>query len=74
MRVYTIWGMREGYPTLHDAWDAGTIEDNPDGFAADVERARVEFGSDVRIVVVKVNSADIRKAFDAVETEGKVGS
>ena len=74
MQVHMIWGQRfgadEGMAEIIDAWDEYCVEENPDGFAYALLKARANVRSElnkngdfvnVAVIVVTVNSAQIEK-------------
>lgn len=68
-RVHMIWRRTPDYIELVDAWDEGSIEENPDGWQAAVRKAEVDY-SDVRVQVVRVPG--VEKLFHVPEVSGEV--
>ena len=73
MRMYCIWASPDGSweaATLVTAWDEFAIDENPDGYAEELEKAKAQ--GQVREVVVKVDDAALAKVFEVPELEGEV--
>lgn len=80
IEIVTLWGLRrgneEGVPELMVAWDEFCMEDNPEGFGDDCDRAREAWGTDLvadRIIHIRVPMTAICEAFEAPTVNGKVG-
>ena len=58
---------------IAEAWDEHTIDENPDGFAADLMGAeRVYQPHNVRVLDIKIPEGTLAKAFDAPQVEGEI--
>lgn len=73
MRIETVWAVRKyspDEPELVVAWDEDSVDSNPEGFQADVDRALASLGSDLletRRIVLHANYLAISDAFKATE-------
>jgi len=65
MLAYAIWIQHDGEIWLHSGWDKITAEDhNPEGYEADLEKARGEYGVDnVRVQEVEIPDDSVEKLF-----------
>jgi len=77
MIVKSLWIRRKydpSVPELLTAWDEYSIDENRDGFEADVEQSLNKVGSDLldyRIIDLVVFSESIREAFNPVQVAAK---
>ena len=77
MIVKSLWIRRKydpSVPELLTAWDEYSIEENPDGFEADVEQALDKIGSDLmsyRVIDLVVYTPAILNAFEPVQVAAK---
>lgn len=50
MRIHTVWAVRTyspDEPELVTAWDEFSVDSNPEGFDADVQKSLASWGSDL---------------------------
>lgn len=77
MILHTLWGARAGeaVPELMVAWDEYSVDQYPEGFEGDCDRAIKSWGSDLqhkRYIDIDVSEDALINAFEEVQIEGQV--
>lgn len=78
MRITCLFGQRKSQPEaieLMTAWDEYCIDNNPEGFEEDCERAKKSWGDELlqwRLVDLATSSTDLEKLFTTPTLEGKI--
>lgn len=80
MRITCLFGQRKSQPEsieLMVAWDEYCIDNYPEGFEEECEKAKKSWGDDLlqwRLVDLKTSSTDLVELFTTPTLEGKVES
>ena len=58
-------------PWVVGAWDEWSVDENPTGYAEDVERQEDKYGANFRVAVVKVTDDFLESAFAPYEEDSQ---
>ena len=81
MRLYALFAMRKSsvdddlLPECLVCWDEFCVEENPDGFDTDCEKAKKSLGDELafaRVVELSVPDSELRKLFGPASIAAKV--